>query len=262
MFCPFLSPSSLPLLPPWLPSTSSLLKSLGTLSPYSQDIYENLDLRQRRASSPGYIDSPTYSRQGMSPTFSRSPHHYYRSGPESGRSSPYHSQLDVRSSTPTSYQAPKHFHIPAGESNIYRKPPIYKRHGMVRGRQSLAKHGGVGVIINTDGSAQVSRNETMQDHNIVLLATPPPIPRGDFVCPCHFKRARNYSCPLNPVLPPPQPTSPALYCSEFCDQSDPGKCLRPYESCTQNADNSNCSLEFYERHRFLYRIWGLCFKLF
>ncbi|KAG8504551.1 Actin-binding LIM protein 3, partial [Galemys pyrenaicus] len=44
------------------------------------DIYENLDLRQRRASSPGYIDSPTYSRQGMSPTFSRSPHHYYRSG--------------------------------------------------------------------------------------------------------------------------------------------------------------------------------------
>ncbi|XP_020940650.1 actin-binding LIM protein 3 isoform X7 [Sus scrofa] len=94
-----------------------------------KDIYENLDLRQRRASSPGYIDSPSYSRQGLSPTFSRSPHHYYRSGPESGRSSPYHSQLDVRSSTPTSYQAPKHFHIPAGESNIYRKPPIYRRSG-------------------------------------------------------------------------------------------------------------------------------------
>lgn len=49
-----------------------------------QDIYENLDLRQRRASSPGYIDSPTYSRQGMSPTLSRSPHHYYRSGKERG----------------------------------------------------------------------------------------------------------------------------------------------------------------------------------
>ncbi|XP_020940662.1 actin-binding LIM protein 3 isoform X15 [Sus scrofa] len=45
-----------------------------------KDIYENLDLRQRRASSPGYIDSPSYSRQGLSPTFSRSPHHYYRSG--------------------------------------------------------------------------------------------------------------------------------------------------------------------------------------
>ncbi|KFR11650.1 Actin-binding LIM protein 3, partial [Opisthocomus hoazin] len=53
----------------------------------------------------------------------------HRIGTESGRSSPYYSQLDVRSSTPTSYQAPKHFHIPAaGESNIYRKPPIYKRH--------------------------------------------------------------------------------------------------------------------------------------
>ncbi|XP_068264645.1 actin-binding LIM protein 3 isoform X6 [Nyctibius grandis] len=71
-------------------------ESLGTLSPYSQDIYESFDMRQRRASSPGYIDSPTYSRQGMSPTMPRSPHHFYRSA--------------------------------AGESNIYRKPPIYKRH--------------------------------------------------------------------------------------------------------------------------------------
>ncbi|XP_067161104.1 actin-binding LIM protein 3 isoform X2 [Apteryx mantelli] len=87
-------------------------ESLGALSPYSQDIYESIDIRQRRASSPGYIDSPTYSRQGMSPTIPRSPHHFYRSGTESGRSSPYYSQLDVRSSTPTSYQAPKHFHIP------------------------------------------------------------------------------------------------------------------------------------------------------
>uniref|UniRef100_A0A2K5U2S8 Actin filament associated protein 1 like 1 n=1 Tax=Macaca fascicularis TaxID=9541 RepID=A0A2K5U2S8_MACFA len=70
--------------------------SIGSPNRVICDIYENLDLRQRRASSPGYIDSPTYSRQGMSPTFSRSPHHYYRS---------------------------------AGDSNIYRKPPIYKRHG-------------------------------------------------------------------------------------------------------------------------------------
>uniref|UniRef100_A0A2K6KA28 Actin binding LIM protein family member 3 n=2 Tax=Rhinopithecus TaxID=542827 RepID=A0A2K6KA28_RHIBE len=70
--------------------------SIGSPNRVICDIYMNLDLRQRRASSPGYIDSPTYSRQGMSPTFSRSPHHYYRS---------------------------------AGDSNIYRKPPIYKRHG-------------------------------------------------------------------------------------------------------------------------------------
>uniref|UniRef100_A0A8C6X0N9 Actin binding LIM protein family member 3 n=1 Tax=Naja naja TaxID=35670 RepID=A0A8C6X0N9_NAJNA len=61
---------------------------------FLQDIYESMDIRQRRASSPGYIDSPTYSRQGISPTIPRSPHHYYRSG----------------------------------RSNIYRKPPIYKRH--------------------------------------------------------------------------------------------------------------------------------------
>ncbi|XP_072923781.1 actin-binding LIM protein 3 isoform X6 [Hemitrygon akajei] len=53
-------------------------ESLGMLSPYSQDIYDGIDLRQRRSSSPGYIDSPTYSRQGMSPTMPRSPLQYHR----------------------------------------------------------------------------------------------------------------------------------------------------------------------------------------
>ncbi|XP_032885498.1 actin-binding LIM protein 3 isoform X9 [Amblyraja radiata] len=53
-------------------------ESLGMLSPYSQDMYDGMDLRQRRSSSPGYIDSPTYSRQGMSPTMPRSPQHYHR----------------------------------------------------------------------------------------------------------------------------------------------------------------------------------------
>ncbi|MGH0156327.1 UNVERIFIED_CONTAM: hypothetical protein FKN15_031032 [Acipenser sinensis] len=79
---------------------------------YGEDIYDSIDLRQRRASSPGYIDSPSYSRQGMSPTVPRSPQHYYPSGTESGRSSPYYSQADVKSATPTTYQAPKHFHVP------------------------------------------------------------------------------------------------------------------------------------------------------
>ncbi|MCJ8734000.1 hypothetical protein PDJAM_G00230400 [Pangasius djambal] len=87
-------------------------ESLGTLSPYSQDMYDSLDLRQRRSSSPGYIDSPTYSRQSMSPVLPRSPQHYYRYGTESGRSSPYYPQLEARSSTPTTNQAPKHFHVP------------------------------------------------------------------------------------------------------------------------------------------------------
>ncbi|XP_029106798.1 actin-binding LIM protein 3-like isoform X5 [Scleropages formosus] len=105
-------------------------ESFGTLSPYSQDIYSSVELRRRRSSSPGYIDSPTYSRQGMSPSLPRSPLHYYRSGNESGRSSPYYSAVNARAGTPTTYQAPKHFHVPdTGETNIYRKPPIYKRHG-------------------------------------------------------------------------------------------------------------------------------------
>uniref|UniRef100_A0A3B4ESB8 Actin binding LIM protein family member 3 n=1 Tax=Pundamilia nyererei TaxID=303518 RepID=A0A3B4ESB8_9CICH len=57
--------------------------------------YNSLDIKQRRCSSPGYIDSPTYSRQGMSPIMPRSPQHY-------------------------GYPA-------TGDPNIYRKPPIYKR---------------------------------------------------------------------------------------------------------------------------------------
>ncbi|XP_055034919.1 actin-binding LIM protein 3 isoform X5 [Misgurnus anguillicaudatus] len=110
-------------------SPSRVICSLGTLSPYSQDMYDGMDMRLRRSSSPGYIDSPTYSRQGMSPIMPRSPQHYYRYGTESGRSSPYYNQLDARPGTPTTNQAPKHFHVPAtGEPNIYRKPPIYKRH--------------------------------------------------------------------------------------------------------------------------------------
>ncbi|XP_035017935.1 actin-binding LIM protein 3 isoform X6 [Hippoglossus stenolepis] len=105
-------------------SPSRVICSLGTLSPYSQD-YDSLDIKQRRCSSPGYIDSPTFSRQGMSPIMPRSPQHYVYPGSESGRSSPYYSQ-EGRSSTPTTNQPPKHFHVP-GDPNIYGKPPIYKR---------------------------------------------------------------------------------------------------------------------------------------
>ncbi|XP_029960420.1 actin-binding LIM protein 3 isoform X4 [Salarias fasciatus] len=107
-------------------SPSRVICSLGTLSPYSQD-YDSLDTKQRRCSSPGYIDSPTFSRQGMSPIMPRSPQHYVYPGSESGRSSPYYGQ-EGRSSTPTTNQPPKHFHVPAtGDPNIYRKPPIYRR---------------------------------------------------------------------------------------------------------------------------------------
>ncbi|XP_072562344.1 actin-binding LIM protein 3-like isoform X3 [Paramormyrops kingsleyae] len=107
---------------------------LGMLSPYSQEIYDSMDLRHRRSSTPGYIDSPMYSRQGLSPTLPRSPQNCYRMGNESGRSSPYYGHIDARARTPTSYQAPRHFHVPAtGETNIYRNPPIYKRHDILPG---------------------------------------------------------------------------------------------------------------------------------
>uniref|UniRef100_A0A3B3BZN0 Actin binding LIM protein family, member 3 n=1 Tax=Oryzias melastigma TaxID=30732 RepID=A0A3B3BZN0_ORYME len=106
--------------------TYSYGESLGTLSPYSQD-YDNMDAKQRHCSSPGYIDSPSSTRPGMSPIMPRSPQHFGYAGSESGRSSPYYGQ-EGRSSTPTTNQPPKHFHVPAtGDPNIYRKPPIYKR---------------------------------------------------------------------------------------------------------------------------------------
>ncbi|XP_041444647.1 actin-binding LIM protein 3 isoform X2 [Xenopus laevis] len=96
---------------------------------YGEDIYEGIDLRQRRSSSPGYIDSPLYRQHEISLTMPRNPQHYYMSGTDSGRNSPFYSQLDVHCSSPSHYQVPRHFHIPAAaENNLYRKPPIYKRH--------------------------------------------------------------------------------------------------------------------------------------
>uniref|UniRef100_A0A4W4E1Z4 Actin binding LIM protein family, member 3 n=1 Tax=Electrophorus electricus TaxID=8005 RepID=A0A4W4E1Z4_ELEEL len=107
----------------------SYRESLGTLSPYSQDLCDGVEVRRRRSSSPGYVHSPDYGRQGSSPVLPGSPQHCYRYGTGSSRSSPYYPHLEGRSSTPTTNQAPKHFHVPVtGEPNIYRKPPIYKRH--------------------------------------------------------------------------------------------------------------------------------------
>uniref|UniRef100_A0A8K9URI8 Actin binding LIM protein family, member 3 n=1 Tax=Oncorhynchus mykiss TaxID=8022 RepID=A0A8K9URI8_ONCMY len=111
--------------------TFSYGESPGTLC--SQKLYYNIDKRQRQCSSPAYMDgSPSFSRQAMSPITPRSPQHYghpvLAAGSESGRSSPYYGSLEGRPSTPTTYHAPKHFHVPAsGEPNIYSKPPIYKR---------------------------------------------------------------------------------------------------------------------------------------
>ncbi|XP_037117491.1 actin-binding LIM protein 3 isoform X5 [Syngnathus acus] len=100
-------------------SPNRVICSLGTLSPYSQD-YNCLDMKQRRCSSPGYIDSPTYTRQGMSPIAPRSPQHFGYPGSESGRSSPYYGQ-EGRSNTPTLIQPPKHFHVPDNHLNTATK---------------------------------------------------------------------------------------------------------------------------------------------
>eukprot|EP00063_Salmo_salar_P093695 XP_014068530.1 PREDICTED: actin-binding LIM protein 3-like isoform X8 [Salmo salar] len=110
-------------------SPSRVICSLGTL--YSQ-LYDSVDMKHRPCSSPSYMDSPSFSRQAMSPIMPCSPQHYghpvLAASSESGRSSPYYGSLEGRPSSPTTYHAPKHFHVPAsGEPNIYHKPPIYKR---------------------------------------------------------------------------------------------------------------------------------------
>uniref|UniRef100_A0A4W5KAK0 Putative adherens-junction anchoring domain-containing protein n=1 Tax=Hucho hucho TaxID=62062 RepID=A0A4W5KAK0_9TELE len=73
-------------------------------------------MKQRQCSSPSYMDSPSFSRQAMSPITPCSPQHYghpvLAAGSESGRSSPYYGSLEGRPSTPTTYHAPKHFHVP------------------------------------------------------------------------------------------------------------------------------------------------------
>ncbi|KAG5853483.1 hypothetical protein ANANG_G00073930 [Anguilla anguilla] len=87
-------------------------ESLGTLSPYSQDLYDSVDLRQRRCSSPGYIDSPSYSRQGVSPACPAPPSTTTTPAQRVGGA-----LLIMVSWT-----------LATGDPNIYRRPPIYKRH--------------------------------------------------------------------------------------------------------------------------------------
>ncbi|XP_036826127.1 actin-binding LIM protein 3 isoform X3 [Oncorhynchus mykiss] len=99
-------------------SPSRVICSLGTL--YSQKLYDSVDMKQRQCSNPGYMDSPSFSRQAMSPIMPCSPQHYghpvLAAGSESGRSSPYYGSLEGRPSSSTTYHAPKHFHVPATKS--------------------------------------------------------------------------------------------------------------------------------------------------
>ncbi|KAM4546285.1 actin-binding LIM protein 3-like isoform 4-T4 [Fundulus diaphanus] len=74
---------------PLLGSPHRLICSLGSLSPYSHDLLDSVELRKRLSSSSAFTESPAQSHHGGSPL------HYY--------------------------------HPASEESNIYRKPPIYKR---------------------------------------------------------------------------------------------------------------------------------------
>ncbi|XP_037834822.1 actin-binding LIM protein 3 isoform X2 [Kryptolebias marmoratus] len=74
---------------PLLGSPHRLICSLGSFSPYSHDLLDGVELRKRYSSSSAFTDSPAHSHHGGSPL---------------------------------------HYYLPASEeSNIYRKPPIYKR---------------------------------------------------------------------------------------------------------------------------------------
>nr|XP_033805929.1 actin-binding LIM protein 2 isoform X2 [Geotrypetes seraphini] len=132
---------------------------------YVEGDQDDRSLKQYRASSPSSTGSVGYGR--YTPT-SHSPQHYSRpaathslgstscislsqhtspkstfrhhyipffKGSESGRSTPSLSMYSDSKSSSSSYQqAPRHFHIPESgvKDNIYRKPPIYRQHGMRR----------------------------------------------------------------------------------------------------------------------------------
>nr|XP_021336720.1 actin-binding LIM protein 3 isoform X6 [Danio rerio] len=105
-------------------SPSRVICSLGTLSPYSQDMYDSMDIRMRRSSSPGYIDSPTYSRQGMSPIMPRSPQHYYRYDNHCNPATKSKTSEDIVQSSkfPSAY-SPEHYQHSESDYSYYTSSP-------------------------------------------------------------------------------------------------------------------------------------------
>ncbi|XP_024921675.1 actin-binding LIM protein 3-like [Cynoglossus semilaevis] len=136
-----------------------------TLEQYSsgQDGFDDIEFRTRRSSSSAFTDSPAHSRHGGSPL------HYYHPGSESGRSSPYYPVPEPRCVTPTTststctstyfFKAPRHFHVPASEdTNIYRKPPIYKRQDVFSACGTVNKSKTNENLVNCNGLYHPSSN--------------------------------------------------------------------------------------------------------
>ncbi|XP_030424916.1 actin-binding LIM protein 1 isoform X15 [Gopherus evgoodei] len=112
----------------------SLGESPRTLSPTpSAEGYQ--DVRDRmihRSTSQGSISSPVYSRHSYTPTMSRSPQHFHR---------------------------PASFYIDQG-INIYRKPPIYKQHGVDMRRRSSGRE---------EEDEELQRRRQLQEEQLMKL---------------------------------------------------------------------------------------------
>ncbi|XP_034037210.1 actin-binding LIM protein 3 [Thalassophryne amazonica] len=98
--------------------TYSYGESLGTLSPYSQD-FDSLDMKQRCCSSPGYIDSPIYSRQGMSPIMPHSPQHYGYTGQLITATKSEWDQEDILRSSRLSTYSPESHTQPESDYSLF-----------------------------------------------------------------------------------------------------------------------------------------------
>uniref|UniRef100_A0A674DTP2 Actin binding LIM protein 1a n=1 Tax=Salmo trutta TaxID=8032 RepID=A0A674DTP2_SALTR len=100
-------------------------------TPSAEGCYDMRERILQRSTSQGSIGSHVYNRNSYTP-LSRSPQHFHRPGtdPPSGRSSPIPQRPESRPVTPPLSLTPKHFHLPDQGINIYRKPPIYKQHGI------------------------------------------------------------------------------------------------------------------------------------
>ncbi|XP_047235561.1 actin-binding LIM protein 3-like isoform X6 [Girardinichthys multiradiatus] len=97
-------------------------RSLGSLSPYSHDLLDSVDLRKRLSSTSAFTESPAHSHHGGSPL---------------------------------------HCYLPASEeSNIYRNPPIYKRQvSRVRRFSSGGEEDGLNHNINKGVGRMILKEE-------------------------------------------------------------------------------------------------------
>uniref|UniRef100_A0A452HPU0 Uncharacterized protein n=1 Tax=Gopherus agassizii TaxID=38772 RepID=A0A452HPU0_9SAUR len=126
---------------------------LITYEPFYTSAYEERQERQSLGESPRTL-SPTPSAEGYQDVRDRMIH---RSTSQGSISSPVYSR---HSYTPTMSRSPQHFHRPDQGINIYRKPPIYKQHGVDMRRRSSGRE---------EEDEELQRRRQLQEEQLMKL---------------------------------------------------------------------------------------------